>query len=151
MVICGGLRANGYPAADMHENQDNKLKSMKSLKALFVGLALLATGYGASAGDDSSSDLHWYQVVVSFGSSEPVYTFVGTSALSETDFAGALSREESFIKLDNLLYRYNNGRYEDWHRWDRNAESRIYLHAKDVVSFQPLVGDPSKDAVIIGN
>ncbi|MGC9942862.1 MAG: hypothetical protein ABSE48_13600 [Verrucomicrobiota bacterium] len=124
---------------------------MKSLKALFVALTLLATGYEAFAGDDNSSAQHWYQVVVTFGSSEPVFTFVGTSALNETDFAGALSREESFIKLDNLLYRYNNGRYEDWHRWDRNAESRIYIHARDVISFQPLVGDPSKDAVIMGN
>jgi hypothetical protein len=114
-------------------------------------LTLLAAVLAASAGDDNSSNQHWYQVVVSFGSSQPDYTFVGTSPLDESSFAEALSKEESFIKLDNLLYRYNSGRYEDWHRWDRNAESRIYLHARNVISFQPLVGDPSKDAVIIGD
>jgi hypothetical protein len=124
---------------------------MKSLKALFVSLTLLATVLAASAGDDNSSAQHWYQVVVSFGSSQPDYTFVGTSPLDESGFAEALSKEESFIKLDNLLYRYNNGRYEDWHRWDRNAESRIYLHARNIISFQPLVGNPGKDAVIIGD
>jgi hypothetical protein len=124
---------------------------MKSLKAFLAGLMLLATVFAASAGDDNSSGQHWYQVVVSFGSSQPTYTFVGTSTLDETDFAGTLSREESFIKLDNLLYRYNNGRYEDWHQWDRNAESRIYLHVRNIISFQPLVGDPSKDVVIIGH
>jgi hypothetical protein len=124
---------------------------MKSWKALFVGLTLLTTVLAASAGDDNSSDQHWYQVVVSYGSSQPDYTFVGTSTLDEADFAGALSKEESFIKLDNLLYRYNNGRYEDWRRWDRNAEPRIYIHARDIISFQPLVGNPSKDAVITGD
>lgn len=124
---------------------------MKRFKIFLISLALVAWVWAATAGDDTASDLHWYQVVVSFGSSEPVYTYVGTSPLSEEQFAGALAREESFIKLDNLLYRYNNGRYEDWHRWDRNAESRIYIHARNIISFQPLVGDPSKDAVIIGN
>ncbi len=124
---------------------------MKLLKALFFSLTLLATAVAASAGDDNSPDRHWYQVVVSFGSSQPTYTFTGTSTLNESDFAGTLAREEGFIKLDNLLYRYNNGRYEDWHQWDRNAESRIYLHARNIISFQPLVGDPSKDVVIIGH
>jgi hypothetical protein len=139
--------------ASVPENQDNIIerKNMKILKALFASLMLLTTVLAASASDGNASDQHWYQVVVSFGSSQPYYTFVGTSPLDEPSFAEALSREESFIKLDNLLYRYNNGRYEDWHRWDRNAESRIYIHARNIISFQPLVGNPSKDVVITGD
>jgi len=84
---------------------------MKSLKVLFFGLAFLATVLAASA-DDKSSGQHWYQVVVK----QPgYYCFVGTSTLAESDLAAALFKADGFIKLDNLLYRDNNGKYKDWH------------------------------------
>jgi hypothetical protein len=123
--------------------QPQKRKNMKTLRVLFVGLAMLATVFTASAGDDKSSGQHWYQVVVA----QPgYYAFVGSSALSESDLAAALSKEDGFIKLDHLLYRDNTGKYKDWHEWDPTAQSCIYIHTKSVITFQPLVGDPSKGA-----
>ena len=114
---------------------------MKTLKALFVSLALLATVLTTSA-DDKSSGLHWYQLVVA----QPYTAFVGTSKLSESELAAALSKGDGFIELDNLLYQDNNAKYKDWHEWNPNAESRIYLQAKAVISFQPLVGDPRQSS-----
>jgi len=114
---------------------------MKVLKALFVSLVLLATVLTTSA-DDKSSGQHWYQVTIA----QPYNAFVGTSKLSETELAAALSKGDGIIELDNLLYQDQTGKYKDWHEWNPNAQSRIYIQAKAVVAFQPFVGDPRKNS-----
>src|SRR5271170_17289 len=102
---------------------------MKTLKALFVSIAFLATVLAVSA-DDKVTDLHWYQVTIA----QPYNAFVGTSKLSESELAATLSKRDGVIELDNLLYEDQNGKYKDWHEWNPNAESRIYIQAKAVVA-----------------
>jgi hypothetical protein len=114
---------------------------VKSLKGLLFGMALMTTILAASAADEKSTGVHWYQVAIS----QPrYYAFVGTSTMSEADLTALMAREDGFIKLENLVYRDNNGKYKSWHDWDPTTESRIYLRSKAVISIQPLVGDPSK-------
>ena len=112
---------------------------MKTLKVIFLSLALAAATLTVSA-DDKSSNVHWYQVTLG----QPYYAFVGSSTLSEVEMEAKLAKQDGFVQLTNLLYRDNNGKFKDWHEWDPTAQSRIFLNTKAVVSFQPLVGDPRK-------
>jgi hypothetical protein len=112
---------------------------MKFIKVLLIALGLLTVILTFSLADDKLSDQNWYSVAIT----EPnLYTFIGTSTLKESELAAIVSKGEGFIKMENLLYRDNNGKYKDWREWDPTGKSYIYINIKNVVWIHPLIGDP---------
>ena len=110
---------------------------------MLVSIALMVAVVTATAADDKSSKQYWYQVTISYPTSEGKYTFAGISSLGEDALLSVLTKGE-FIKLDECLYRDKSGNYKSWSEWDPMAVPRFYINSKYILTVQPLVGDPRK-------
>jgi hypothetical protein len=86
--------------------------------------------------------LNWYAIRVIFGGQ--TQSFIGTSHLSEDEFAQILTKDGGFIKLENLTVKDQAGVYKPYNQWDPAVGNHLLINPKFVVVCFPMPGDPTK-------
>jgi len=126
-------------------SKGGKMKSRRSLTPILAAvLALIAIGLTTNpkslSAQGKKQELFWYLVFLEpITGSPPQY--VGSSPLGEEDFAKQCAGA-NFVRLDNLIYRDNNGVYKSYKDRDPIMEPRIYINPKSIRAFQRFGQNP---------
>jgi len=107
--------------------------------ALGILFGILTLMPGRAIAQEKKRALSWYDVIVEEGQSSR--HFVGSTTLGEDEFIRSCTGT-ALVRLDDLIYKDNVGKYKLWTEWDPLFQDRVYMNPKYIIAVNPLMHDP---------